>query len=103
MLKISFTLQGETAERVLEMSRTFGCTPTECARSALLGDLRAYDYRRYHSRQPHAGGEPWGPDLRPGEAESIREVAVLAVQAATRGPSGDEARERLHSLRAEGL
>ena len=107
-MKITISVSGQ-AERLLQaLCEISGDSPEEIARDGVATAINAFNYERVDSRglMTHVPGparEPVGPDLMPGEAERVRELARVAVESATLGGDRKRRRERIRALWPEGM
>ena len=108
-MRITITVRGRAERLLTALCEQTGNTPEDFARDGVAGALNAFDYQRVDSRglmtpMPSSGRRrKIGPDLLPGEAERVRALARLTLDAATMGGDREELRRRMHALWPEGL
>ena len=107
-MTITITVSGE-AERLLaalcEMAST---SAEEIARDGVAVALNGFNYQRVDSRGlmtqiAQRGRVPVGPDLAPGEADQIRELARLAIDVTLATSNRAAVIARMRALWPEGI
>ena len=97
------------AERLLgALCDINGTTAEEIARDGIAAALNGFNYQRADSRGlmtgvPQAERRPIGPDLEPGEAERIRELAQLAIAMTQTTTNRNAMLARMRELWPEGI
>ena len=83
-MTITITVSGEAERLLAALCEMTGTSAEEIARDGVAAALNGFNYQRVDSRglmTPIAqrGRVPIGPELAPGEADQIRELARLAI------------------------
>lgn len=107
-MQITITVRGHAERLLMALCEQTSDTPEDFARDGIASALNTFDYQRVDSRglmtpMPTPTRGKIGPDLLPGEAERVRALARLALDAATIGGNQEELRRRMRALWPEGL
>ena len=107
-MTISIEVTGQAEQLLAALCEMNGTTPEEIARDGVAAALNGFNYQRADSRglmiaPPDPDGSPIGPELEPGEAERIQELARLAIAVTQAATNRDALLARMRTLWPDGI
>ena len=107
-MTITITVTGEAERLLAALCEMAGTSAEEIARDGVAAAINGFNYQRVDSRglmTPIAqrGRVPIGPELAPGEADQIRELARLAIDVTLATSNRAALIARMRALWPEGI